>query len=96
METAKHKQINFKLDLNRTSIGNQKYKSKELINALDNIKMLYNARGKEVIKLYDDYSLIASKIKHEETKGAGLKILNPKEMLPKLPIALAQLKAGNN
>ena len=31
-----------------------------------------------------------------ETKGTGLKILTPKQMLQRLPIALAQVKAGNN
>ena len=31
-----------------------------------------------------------------ETKGKGLKVLTPKQMLQRLPIALAQLKAGNN
>ena len=30
------------------------------------------------------------------TKGAGLKILIPKQMLQRLPIALVQLKADNN
>ena len=34
--------------------------------------------------------------KQNETKGTGLKILTPKEMLERLPIALAQVKAGNN
>ena len=29
-------------------------------------------------------------------RGQGLKILTPKEMLSRLPISLAQLKAGNN
>ena len=29
------------------------------------------------------------------TKGEGLKILTPKQMLQRLPIALAQVKAGN-
>ena len=28
--------------------------------------------------------------------GEGLKILTPKQMLQRLPIALAQVKAGNN
>ena len=28
--------------------------------------------------------------------GTGLKLLTPKEMLQRLPIALAQVKAGNN
>ena len=31
-----------------------------------------------------------------ETEGKGLKILTPKQMLQRLPIALAQVKAGNN
>ena len=30
------------------------------------------------------------------TEGKGLKILTPKQMLRRLPITLAQLKAGNN
>ena len=36
------------------------------------------------------------KSKQDETKGRGLKILTPKQMLQRLPIALAQVKAGNN
>ena len=31
-----------------------------------------------------------------KTKGQGLKILTPQQMLSRLPISLAQLKAGNN
>ena len=57
--------------------------------------MLYKARN-EVIKFYDDYSLMMSEAKHKATKGTGLKILTPKEMVQRLPIALAQVKAGNN
>ena len=34
--------------------------------------------------------------KQNETKGKGLKVLTPKQMLQRLPIALAQVKAGNN
>ena len=34
--------------------------------------------------------------KQNETKGAGLKILSPKKMLQRLPMPLAQVKAGNN
>ena len=36
------------------------------------------------------------KAKQNETKGKGLKILTPKQMLQRLPIALSQVKAGNN
>ena len=34
--------------------------------------------------------------KQDETRVKGLKILTPKQMLQRLPIALAQVKAGNN
>ena len=37
-----------------------------------------------------------SEAKAKATKGTGLKILIPKQMLQRLPIALAQVKAGNN
>ena len=57
--------------------------------------MLYKARN-EVIKFYDDYSFMMSEAKYKATKGTGLKILAPKQMLQRLPIALAQVKAGNN
>ena len=60
--------------------------------------MLYKARN-EAIKFYDDYSSIMSEAKYRATKGfkaTGLKILTPKQMLQRLPIALAQVKSGNN
>ena len=34
--------------------------------------------------------------RNNETKGTGLKILTPKQMLQRLPIALARVKATNN
>ena len=34
--------------------------------------------------------------KQNQTNEKGLKILTPKQMLQRLPIALAQVKAGNN
>ena len=57
--------------------------------------MLYKARN-EAIKFYDDDFLMASEVKNKATKGIGLKILTIKQMLQRLPIALAQVKAGNN
>ena len=58
--------------------------------------MLYKARN-EAIKFYDDYSLMMSeaKTKAKSTKGTRVKILSPKKMFQRLPIALAQIKAGN-
>ena len=57
--------------------------------------MLYKARN-EAIKFYDDYSSMMSEAKYRATKGKGLKILTPKQMLQRLAIALAQVKADNN
>ena len=57
--------------------------------------MLYKARNK-AIKFYDHYSSMMSEAKHRATKGTGLNILTPKQMLQRLPIALAQVKASNN
>ena len=56
--------------------------------------MLYKARN-NVIKFYDDYYSMVSEAKHKAAKGTGLKILTPKQMLQRLPIALAQVKVGN-
>ena len=59
-----------------------------------NIEMLYKARNN--VNFYDDYSSMVSEAKHKITKGLGLKIWTPKQMLRRLPLALAQVKAGNN
>ena len=56
--------------------------------------MLYKAR-KKVIKIFDDYSSMVSEAKNRATKGRRLKILTPKQMLQRLPIAVAQVKAGS-
>ena len=57
--------------------------------------MLYKTRN-EAIKFYDDYSSMMSEAKYGATKETVLKILTPKQMLERLPIALAQVKVGNN
>ena len=57
--------------------------------------MLYKARS-EAIKFYEDYSSMMSEVKYRATKGIRLEVLTPKQMLQRLPMALAQVKAGNN
>ena len=73
----------------------EKKQEKEIV-----LKNLYNFfEGRE--KILDAFE---SKIFLTKSKGAGilnpdhskLKILTPKQMLQRLPIALAQVKAGNN
>ena len=46
---------------------------------------------------FRDYSFLPSEAKYKvKQEGIGLKILTPKQMLQRLPIALAQIKAVNN
>ena len=68
-------------------------KSEEQKNAINNIKHFPN-HEKKVIKLFDDYSRIVSEPKFK-IKYGGLKISTPKQMIQRLPLALAQVKAGN-
>ena len=66
---------------------------------INNLKKFYNSR-EEVINFFRDYIEMLSDAnydsKQNETKGKGLKILTPKQMLQRLLIALAQVTAGNN
>ena len=63
---------------------------------LANINILFNARN-NAIKFIEDYvSMILDAKRLAKQEGKRLKILTPNEMLQRLPIALAQIKAGNN
>ena len=46
--------------------------------------------------MFNDYARHKSRRIYELKHGTALKILTSKEMLQRLSIALAQLKAGNN
>ena len=84
LESAKYdqKKIKYRMEnLKDYNISNsEKYK-------IDKIKNLYHSRD-YVIKMFDDYNLMQ--------RGKGLKILTSNQMIKGLPIALAQIKAGNN
>ena len=92
LEEAKKLQVIFKANLNRILKG--RFKSEEQKRALENIKLLYESR-KATIELFNEYSSIASEAKYKTKYGECLKILNPKQMLQRLPMALAQVKVGN-
>ena len=66
---------------------------------INNLNKFYNSR-EEVINLFRDITEMLSdancNARQNKTEGKGLKILTPKQMLQKLPIALTQVKAGNN
>ena len=60
------------------------------------MSILFNTRDKVInfIENYDSMILEAKRLTKQE--GTGLKILTPNQMLKRLPIALAQISAGNN
>ena len=89
---AKEMQNIFKSNLNEVWKG--RFKPEEQKSALEIIKLFYESR-QGVIKLFNEYSLIASEAKCRRKHGEELKILSPKQMLQRLPTALVQVKAGN-
>ena len=93
---VKNKQNEFLNKLSNIKIGKKTIEQKETIN---NLEKFYLSR-EEVINFFRDYIEMLSDAnydaKQNETEGKGLKILTPKQMLQRLAIALAQVKAGNN
>ena len=94
----KNNQIKFSEVNNKFSnitIGKKTAEQREVI---DNLNKFYNSR-EEVINFFRDYIEMLSDAnydaKQNETKRTRLKILTPKEMLQRLPIAFVQVKAGN-
>ena len=90
---AKNDQKDFKSSLGKIKKGNKK--SRDQKNVIYNVDMLYKAR-KEAIKFFDGYSSMISEAKLKATKGTRLTILTSKRLFQRLPIALAQVKPGNN
>ena len=99
LKMVEEDQKNFKREFGRIKLGNPDHKRDKQLYKIKNVTNLYDSRQK-IIDLFNSYSKIRSeaiyKSKQNETKGKGLKILTPKQMLQRLPIALAQVKAGNN
>ena len=95
MEKAIKQQYTFHKYLNLIRIGNKNDNQKR---NLANINVFYNAR-ENAIKFIEDYGRMVLEAREQalvEQNGKRLKILTPNQMLKRLPIALAQVKAGNN
>ena len=92
LEDIEKEQIELKRDLGRVKKGDPRDKSEEQKKRIDNIKNLCNSR-EEVVKMFNDYTRNMSRNIYYIY---GLEILTPKQMLQRLPIFLAQIKAGNN
>ena len=95
IEKIEEAQKQSKSKLNKITIRNPKNKSKDQLDTIKNIKNLYNSRGK-AIKLYNDYTKNMSEAIYKTKHKTWLQILTPKQILKRLPIFLAQVKAGNN
>ena len=95
LEDTEKDQIKFKSDLGHIRQGNPKNRSEEQNNVINNVTNLYESREK-VIQMFNNYAKDMFRNIYESKQGTGLKILTPKQMLLRLPIALAQIKAGNN
>ena len=87
-------QKQFKSSISEITRGNPNNKSKNQLNTIKYIKNLYKSR-EEVIKLFNDYAKVRSEAMYKTKHGTRLKILTPKQMSQRLPIALAQVKASN-
>ena len=84
---------------------NDRKKNNELVSAiksgLKDLKKEIKEMSKEE-KEIEDAELIVEiveeilKFNKQKQEGQGIKILTPNQMLSRLPISLAQLKAGNN
>ena len=72
-------------------------KTEEQRAKLDDLSKFYKDR-EDIIDSFDDSTTMASEARYkaiEKTKGKGIKILPPKQMLQRLSIAIRQVKAGD-
>ena len=93
LKEAKNQQQNYYNYLNIIRRGNRYADQKKV---LANINIHFNVRN-DAIKYIEDYgSMILEAKTLAKQEGTRLKILTPNQMLKRLPIALAQISAGNN
>ena len=92
----KNKQNNFLKKLNEVKMGNKTIEQRETISNLEK----FSKYREEAINFFRDHIEMLSDANYDarknETDGKGLKILTSKQMLLRLPITLAAVKAGNN
>ena len=93
-ETAKDYQKTLFEHIKYIRKGNKNAEQKKI---LANLNMFYDGRN-SAIEFIEDYGsmILEAKRLAREQEGIGLKILTPNQMLKRLPIALAQVKAGDN
>ena len=98
IEVAKESQKDF---INYLKMIRKGMKNQEQEKTLANLNMLFNGRN-DAINFIEGYGSMILEAKRKaaeylkEQERTGLKILTPKQLLQRLLIALAQVKAGNN
>ena len=94
LKEARDRQKNYLQYLN---IIRKRQKNSVQKRTLSNIENHFNARER-AITFFEEYStmILEARRPAKEQEGTGLKILTPNQMLKRLPIALGQVKAGNN
>ena len=80
---------------NKNLVESINKKLTKLKNIVKNVPKDEVSKVKENEKIIDTVERILE-LNNDKESGKGLKILTPDQMLSRLPITLAQLKAGNN
>ena len=83
-------------ELGEVKKGNPKRKSCKTLEVIKNAENIYNARQASINFIIEYAEIISEAKSRAKQEGKGLKMLTPKQMLQRFPIALAEIKAGNN
>ena len=96
LRKAVNDQYELKSKLGEIKKGNPKRNSKTTLNGIKNANQLYDSK-EAATNFFIEYTERVSEAKSRaKQEGTRLKILTFKQMIQRLPIALAQIKAGNN
>ena len=57
--------------------------------------ILKRFKSKKAVQFFDDYSSLISEVKYRTCHGEGIKASTPKQVVQRLPIVLARVKARN-
>ena len=95
LSKAEENQADLESNLSEIKIGGKKSSAQKKV--IKNVEKFCDSR-KAVINFFKNSSsmVINAAYNAKKQKGTGLKILTPTQMLKRLPIALAQISAGNN
>ena len=92
---AEENQADLESDQTDIKIGSKKSSAQKKV--IKNVEKFRGSR-QTVINFYKNYSSMTINAAYDkkQQEGKGLKIPTPKQILQRLPIALAKIKAGNN